>query len=196
MTRPTAPSLDADTPATQVAEFLTLLDADTPATVTIGIDLIEGADAIRGRDTDDQEQQVALVATDGDGDGDTLADYRIWLPVATGTDDDEQDTEVFDAAYRALVEALDEALTARGLDTLDADGGYRVIAKNQAWSTLRVRYTQEGLIHVLHLGSEASVGHFDADGAEWEAAVDEILASAGYRRTSNWDGDCATVEEV
>ena len=31
-----------------------------------------------------------------------------------------------------------------------------------------------------------SLGYYDADGAEWEGPVDEMLAAKGYARTGGW----------
>lgn len=57
-------------------------------------------------------------------------------------------------------------------------------------------YTADGQLYVTIDGGECAVGTFDADGGEWIAAVDAMLAEAGYRRTGDWDGDTAPVESL
>jgi hypothetical protein len=55
-------------------------------------------------------------------------------------------------------------------------------------------YTTEGHLTVDVDGSYSDLGYFDADGAEWVAGVDAMLAEAGYLRTGDWDGDVAPVQ--
>lgn len=55
-------------------------------------------------------------------------------------------------------------------------------------------YTAEGHLSITtEDGVEITVGTFDADGGEWLAPVDAMLAEASWARTGDWAGDEAPV---
>lgn len=62
--------------------------------------------------------------------------------------------------------------------------------------TATATYTDTGHLTITIDGVEMTVGTFDADGGEWIAPVDALLAKAGYRRTGDWGGDNAPIEPL
>jgi hypothetical protein len=62
--------------------------------------------------------------------------------------------------------------------------------------TATATYTETGLLSITEDGTHLEVGTFDADGGEWIAPVDAMLAEAGFVRTGDWVGDDAPVRRA
>lgn len=121
-------------------------------------------------------------------DGYLRADHAADLLVAEGFARSD-----VDAAFDSLVNAgLDSPQPANGwVVTLDEVQVMRdQLGSGEPVETATATYTEEG--RILIDGTQTG-RHFDADGGEWVAGVDAVLADLGWERTGDWDGDDAPV---
>jgi hypothetical protein len=63
--------------------------------------------------------------------------------------------------------------------------------------SLSVIYTAEGDLFIAEPGTDVTdaIGHFDADGGEWVAAIDGLLVVGGYERTGEWIDSALSSDE-
>jgi hypothetical protein len=161
-----------------------------------------------GIDAAPNDDGVVLFATDEDGKAGP------WVRCAIPTDpeavEDGGEDEVWEAHYLGLVEALDEALTARRQPCTSSDGGWRCTTELIRWlpggvTRLEATCGLEGDLEVTWYyadgtaegdTSRVGIGRCQADpGSEWFPALDKMLLDSGYWRVSAWLGDYSAASD-